>query len=74
MWKKVISYNGYVYIKIIYTYNNWQTLFIFECEFDLSGGLGGVKEEDILSDSEGGHTTTLDPSSPVVTSKLILNG
>ncbi|XP_050734920.1 uncharacterized protein LOC127007721 isoform X2 [Eriocheir sinensis] len=37
------------------------------------GGLGGVKEEDILSDSEGGHTTTLDPSSPVVTSKLILN-
>ncbi|KAK8395350.1 hypothetical protein O3P69_006194 [Scylla paramamosain] len=38
------------------------------------GGLGGgVKEEDILSDSEGGHTTTLDPSSPVVSSKLILN-
>lgn len=42
---------------------------------DFSGGLGGgAKEEDILSDSEGGHTATLDPSSPVVTSKLILNG
>ncbi|KAG0723327.1 Cyclin-D-binding Myb-like transcription factor 1 [Chionoecetes opilio] len=32
-----------------------------------------VKEEDILSDSEGGHTAMLDPSSPVVSSKLILN-
>lgn len=43
--------------------------------FCVAGGLGGgVKEEDILSDSEGGHTTTLDPSSPVVSSKLILNG
>lgn len=47
--------------------------------FHFTGLQSVVKEEDLLSDGEGAHTqaglnTGLDPSSPAVTSQVILNG